>query len=168
MRIYNFSDKFIKLERKTKLNQYINKQWVRLTREEADKILAGDIEFLANSDRRLLREFYCSSRCCLLRPVALVDYLREAYVYPVGNVRVTFDMCLHTNMGSIVLFDKNVPMVPVDEEFKIILEIKYDNVLPLNIRGLFLDTIKPQTAIGKFVICRESTNALTGCSVTKI
>ncbi|MFA5365610.1 MAG: polyphosphate polymerase domain-containing protein [Candidatus Bathyarchaeia archaeon] len=168
IRIYNFSDKFIKLERKTKLNQYINKQWVKLTREEADKILVGNIDFLSNSSSRLLREFYCASRCSLLRPVALVDYRREAFVCSIGNVRITFDIGLQTNLGSIALFDQNVPMMPVDEEFKIILEIKYDDFLPLHIRGLFLDTIKPQAAIGKFALCRELTNALTGCSVTRI
>ena len=39
IRIYNYSDQFIKFERKTKLDQYIIKDWVRITREDADKMI---------------------------------------------------------------------------------------------------------------------------------
>jgi len=49
-----------------------------------------------------------------------------------------------------------------------ILEVKFDDVLPIHIRGLIPDTIRPQSANGKFAMCRELTNAITGCSVTKI
>ena len=49
----------------------------------------------------------------------------------------------------------------------IILEVKFDDVLPIHIRALFPDTIRPQSANGKFAMCRELTNAITGCSVTK-
>lgn len=45
MRIYNYSDAVIKLERKTKLNEYIGKESARLTRDEADRILAGEVTF---------------------------------------------------------------------------------------------------------------------------
>ena len=168
IRIYDYSDKCIKFECKTKNNQYVSKESVRISREEAEKIVAGNFSFLANSESCLLRELYLECRCNLLRPVVMVDYLREAYVHPVGNVRITFDMALHTNLGSLCLFECNAPTMGVDEECGIILEVKFDDVLPLHIRGLFPSTIRPQSANGKFAICRESTNALTGCSVTRL
>ena len=167
MRIYNYSDEFIKFERKTKLDHYVMKDWTRLTREEADKMIAGDVEFLADSEDRLLKAFYLECRRNLLRPVVLVDYHREAYVHPVGNVRITFDMGLHTSLGAVALFDRDSPTMGVDEEYNIILEIKFDDALPQHILGLFPSTIRPRSAIGKYAICRESTNALTGCSVTR-
>lgn len=167
MRIYNYSDEFIKFERKTKLDHYVMKDWTRLTREEADKMIAGDVEFLADSEDRLLKAFYLECRRNLLRPVVLVDYHREAYVHPVGNVRITFDMGLHTSLGAVALFDRDSPTMGVDEEYNIILEIKFDDALPQHILGLFPSTIRPRSAIGKYVICRESTNVLTGCSVTR-
>ncbi len=167
IRIYNYSDECIKFERKTKNNQYLHKDWAKITRKQAEKMILGDFSFLANTDNPLLHEVYLESRCNLLRPVVTVDYLREAYVHPVGNVRITFDMKLHTNLGKLALFEKTAPTMGVDEKCGIILEIKFDDVLPLHIRGLFPSTIRPQSANGKFAICRESTNALTGCSVTK-
>jgi hypothetical protein len=167
IRIYNFSDKFIKFERKTKINQYIKKECVRLSREETDKIVAGDIAFLADSNKQLLREFHLECRHSLLRPVVMVDYRREAYVHSIGNVRITFDMGVHTNLGSLSLFDRNASTMKMDEHNCIILEVKFDDVLPQHIRGLFSNTIRPQCALGKFSICRESTNGLTGCSLTR-
>ena len=159
IRIYNCSDEYIKFERKTKRDQYVFKESVRLTREEADRIIAGDIAFLADSENPLLKTFYLESRSNLLRPVVVVDYYREAYVHPVGNVRITFDIGLHTNLGSVVFFDPNAFTMEVSEEQGVILEIKFDDVLPQHIRGLFPNTIRPKSAIGKFAICRTAQNA---------
>lgn len=167
IRIYNYSDEYIKFERKTKVNQHVHKDWTRISREEAEKMITGDFSFLKNTDNQLLRDVYIQSRCNLLRPVVTVDYLREAYVHPVGNVRITFDMAIHTNLGKLSLFEKTAPTIAADQECGIILEVKFDDILPLHIRGLFPSTIRPQSANGKFAICRELTNALTGCSVTK-
>ncbi len=99
IRIYNYNDNCIKFERKTKINMLVGKEWAKISREEAEKIVTGDFSVLVNSEDKLLQEIYRESRFNLLRPVIIVDYLREAYVHPVGNVRITFDMFLHTNLG---------------------------------------------------------------------
>lgn len=160
IRIYNYSDDYIKFERKTKLDQYVCKESVRLTREEAERVIAGDVTFLANSEKHFLKTFYLESRNKLLRPVVLVDYHREAYVHPVGNVRITFDIDLHTNLGSVALFDSNVCTMGVNKEQGVILEVKFNDVLPQHIRGLFPTTIRPRFAIGKFAICRSANETL--------
>jgi hypothetical protein len=165
IRIYNYSDQLIKLERKTKLGQYVLKDGVRLTREDADRIIAGDICFLADSENSLLEDFYLECRNSFLRPVVMVDYLREAYVHPVGNVRITFDTELHTGLGPFAFFDINSSTTGIHEDHDIILEVKFDDILPLHIRGLFPNTVRPRCSIGKFVACRESMYTLPACSV---
>jgi hypothetical protein len=155
MRIYNHSDEVIKLEKKIKLDQYIGKESIQISREDADHILAGDITFLADSENRLLRAFYLESRGNLLRPNVIVDYYREAYIHPMGNVRITFDIGLHTGLERVALFDRDVFTMGAIEEPGVIFEIKYDNFLPQSIRGLFPSTIRPRLSIGKFVICKK-------------
>lgn len=54
IRIYDLHDDVIKLECKNKLDYYISKETVHLTREQADRIIAGDVGFLGNSENRLL------------------------------------------------------------------------------------------------------------------
>jgi hypothetical protein len=164
MRIYNLCDELIKFERKSKFNEYVCKDVAVLSREEADRIIGGDVTFLANSDNKLLRCFYLESRCNLLRPVVLVDYLREAYVHPIGDVRVTFDIALQTSLGPVSFFDTQTSTVGVSEEPGLILEVKFDKVLPEIVRGLFSDKIRPRSAIGKFAMCRGSPGVLAPCS----
>ena len=154
LRIYNLNDDVIKLECKNKLDYYISKETENLTREQADKIIAGDVSFLAKSDNRLLRAFYLECRRNLLRPNVIVDYYREAYVYPVGNVRLTFDIGLHTGLNSKDLFNKEILTIGISD-YPIIFEIKYDNVLPEIVRGLLPGTVRPWQAIGKFVISKK-------------
>ena len=162
IRIYNRSDAFIKFERKTKIHNLIFKESVRITREEADRIISGDIGFLADSKHKLLRAFYRKSRCNIMKPVAVVEYDRVAYVHPVGNVRITFDTGLRMGLATISFFNCNICTMSIVKESDIVLEVKYDDVLPLFICGLFPDTIRPRSAVGKFVMCREQHVTVTG------
>lgn len=68
IRIYNCSDRSIKLERKKKFGSYIYKEAAPLTHAEFDAILAGDYDFLLHSPRRLCQEFYTECVCNVLRP----------------------------------------------------------------------------------------------------
>ena len=160
MRIYDLCDDFVKFERKNKFGNYVFKENVVLSREEADRIISGDIAFLAGSNSQLLRCFYLECRRNLLRPVVLVDYLREAYVHPVGDVRVTFDIGLRTGLGPVSLFDHDASTVGIREEPGVILVVKFGSVLPEVVRGLFSGWIRPRSAIGKFVLCRGSAGVL--------
>ena len=162
MRIYNHSDAVIKLERKTKINQYSLKESTRITRGEADQIIAGDFKFLSKSEDALLRDFYLETRCNLMRSVVIVEYDREAYIHPIGNVRITFDMGLRTEMGAASFFDRNVCTMGILDHPRIIMEVKYDEVLPQYIRGLFPDTIRPPAAFGKFALCRTQQKCKMG------
>ena len=155
IRIYNHCDSYIKFERKTKIGQYMRKENIRITRNEADRLIAGDYDFLAETESELLRDFYAETRCSLMRPVNIVEYEREAYIHPVGKVRVTFDTGLRTALGCSDLFNEKACVMTAQAQQGIILEVKYNEVLPQFICGLFPDTIKPKLAIGKFVICRN-------------
>jgi hypothetical protein len=97
----------------------------------------------------------------------MVDYLREAYVHPVGNVRITLDTKLNTGLGPVAFFDNRSSTIGIHDEYEIILEVKFDDVLPLHIRGLFPDTIRPRCALGKFVACRESTCTIPAYSINR-
>lgn len=65
IRIYNCSDRSIKLERKKKFGSYIYKEAAPLTHAEFDAILAGDYDFLLHSPHRLCQEFYTECVCAM-------------------------------------------------------------------------------------------------------
>ena len=157
IRIYNFSDRVIKLECKSKYGDLISKQSVSIPRELADQLIAGDPEGLQRMRHPLLHDVYREMKTRLLRPVVIVDYIREAYIHPAEEVRITFDKQLRTGLNSIDLFNPYVPTIPPFDNGEIILEVKYNRVMPPYIRDL-LCTYCPQaqqSAISKYTWCRR-------------
>ena len=157
IRIYNFSDRVIKLECKSKYGDLISKQSVSIPRELAEQLIAGDPDGLQRMRHPLFHDVFREMRTHLLRPAVIVDYIREAYIHPAEEVRVTFDKQLRTGLNSIELFDPYVPTAPPLDNGEIILEVKYNRVLPPYIRDL-LTTYCPQaqqSAISKYTWCRR-------------
>lgn len=162
LRMYDFDDSLIRFERKTKSDQYVRKESVPLQRESAERIIAGEIDSLAGSEDPLLRQFYADSHTGLLKPVVIVDYYREAYTYPYGNVRVTFDTSLSTSLGATHFFNGAPGLLKALEAPGIILEVKYTGIIPQQIRGVLPDTLPLRSAIGKFAICRSQQLEMLG------
>ena len=157
IRIYNFSDKVIKMECKTKFGSLISKRSISIPRDLCEQLIAGDPEGLENTRSGLLNEVYREMTVNLLRPVVIVDYVREAYLHQAEEVRITFDKQLRTGMRSTDLFNPHVPTIPPLENGEMILEVKYNHSLPPYIRDI-LSTYCPnavQSAISKYVWCRR-------------
>ena len=91
IRIYNFSDRVIKLECKSKYGDLISKQSVSIPRELADQLIAGDPEGLQRMRHPLLHDVYREMKTRLLRPVVIVDYIREAYIHQADSHRPVSD-----------------------------------------------------------------------------
>ncbi len=156
IRIYNLSDALIKLECKTKVGSLISKRSLTIPRDLADQLIAGDPTDLERTSSGLLSDMYREMTCGLLRPVVIVDYVREAYLHPAEEVRITFDKQLRTGMRSIDLFDPTIPTISPFDNNDIILEVKYNRVMPPYIANL-LRTCCPnalQSAISKYTWCR--------------
>jgi len=157
IRIYNLSDRVIKLECKTKVGSLISKRSLTIPRDLCEQLIAGDPTGLEATRSGLLGDMFREMTVNLMRPVVIVDYVREAYLHPAEEVRITFDKQLRTGMRSIDLFNPNVPTMPPFENGEIILEIKYNRVMPPYIRNL-INTYcgdAQQSAISKYTWCRR-------------
>lgn len=129
LRYYNDDLSFIRLEKKSKINNLCVKQSSVLTCEETLSIINGDIGFLKDSKNRLCTEFYSKLKSGGLRPKAVVEYRREPYTFPVSNVRVTIDYDIRTGMKSSEFLNPSGVTIPVPDN-PVILEVKWDNFLP--------------------------------------
>ena len=155
IRIYNLSDEVIFLERKRKAGNLIQKSACRITKDLALALMDSNPTPLLKTDNVLLHEMYVQMRTALLRPIVLVDYLREAYVHPIENTRITFDKQLATCPGSIDLFNDKLLTISPKSDDREILEIKYDRYLPDFIGKLMGGIPAEYTAISKYVLCRS-------------
>lgn len=132
IRYYNDNTDFMRLEKKSKINGLCLKNSCPITAEETKRIINNDISWMRYSEYELIKELYAKMHYQLLRPKNTVIYEREAYIYPLGNVRVTIDSSirgesdvtrfLERESGSVHLFANTI------------LEVKWDEFLPQIIR----------------------------------
>ncbi len=156
IRIYNFKDDVIKFEKKIKQGQFVTKKSISISRGEYDRILAGDYSFLLRRKEPLASELFLELTNNRLRPRVFVDYVREAYVYPWENIRITFDKDLRSGTWLTDIFDPNAPTMPMYDEGLMVLEVKFEKSLPAHIRGVLNNIRSAQrSAISKYVICRK-------------
>ena len=158
IRIYNFSDRVIKLECKSKYGDLISKQSVTIPRELADQLIAGDPEGLQRMRHPLLHDVYREMKLNLLRPAVIVDYIREAYIHQAQEVRITFDKTLRTGLFSSDMFNASIPTYPVFDNQVEILEVKYDEFLPSYIQSILSGVTAQRSAISKYTHCRRYEN----------
>ena len=126
IRIYDPKGDFIRLEIKEKTKGLTRKYSCKLSKDEADALMAGSMP-LAFDDRRPLNLMKLQQRVAKLMPKAIIEYERTAFVHPVGNVRVTFDRNIMASRVCEDFFDDRVSsMVPVLPAGLHVLEVKYD------------------------------------------
>ena len=158
IRIYNFSDRVIKLECKSKYGDLISKQSVTIPRDLAEQLIAGDPEGLQRMRHPLFHDVFREMRTRLLRPAVIVDYVREAYIHPAEEVRITFDKQLRTGLYSSDMFNPGLPTYPVFDDPVEILEVKFDEFLPSYLQGVLSGITAQRSAVSKYVWCRRYEN----------
>ncbi|NMB29889.1 MAG: polyphosphate polymerase domain-containing protein [Clostridiales bacterium] len=152
LRYYNENTGYIGLEKKSKRNGICFKEKAKITKQQCECLLNGDIEILKQIDNPLCMELYTKILYQQLRPKNIVEYWREPYVYPAGNVRVTLDYDIRTDLNPHNFLSPESISIPITNAY--ILEVKYDNYLPEIIRGMVSLSNRRSTSFSKYAIAR--------------
>lgn len=152
LRLYNNDTSFIRLEKKSKKNGICFKKNAVMTEEECQRLLAGDLAVLKENGNPLCLELYTKMHYQLLRPKNIVDYQRESFTCPMGNVRVTIDSDLRTSYNIHDFLQPEPVPIPIAGVY--ILEVKYDSFLPEIIRGMVSLASRRSTAFSKYAVTR--------------
>lgn len=152
IRYYNGDTSLIHLEKKSKLNGLGTKQSVSLTALQAQAIVDGNLEWMIHSDEPLIRELYSKMTTEGLSPKTIVDYTREPFVFPAGNVRITLDYDIRSGLSCTDFLNQNCVTIPVTNA--IILEVKWDAYLPDIIRDAVSLESRREGAFSKYAACR--------------
>lgn len=153
IRYYNNDLSFIRLEKKSKWNNLGTKEMVRLSTMQAQAIADGNIDWMVNHPAPLIHELYVEMKETGLRAKTIVDYTREPFVFPAGNVRVTLDYDIRTGLCSTDFLNPDTPTVPIVDN-PIILEVKWDHFLPDIIRDAVHLENRRAAAFSKYAACR--------------
>ena len=153
IRYYNFDTSIIHLEKKSKFNGLGNKQSAAITKAEAQAIVDGDIGWMKEHENALVRELYTKMKTEGLRPKTIVDYVREPFAFPAGNVRVTIDSDIRTAFNCIDFLNPDCITVPAGDA-PVILEVKWDEFLPDIIKDAVTIPGRRVGAFSKYAQCR--------------
>lgn len=155
IRYYNREPNKFKLERKRKLSGYIHKDSISLSRQECENIMQGKYAFLMERKEAFAHVMYIEFVTRYLKPVVIVDYEREPFVFPYEDVRVTFDTDIRTAYRATDLFDTQLSTYPVIDNNQPVLEIKFNKAMPREIHRLLQSASPQRSQISKYCLCRK-------------
>lgn len=152
IRFYNMDANRLFFEAKRKRDRFVHKDCAPISREQADRILSGKPLEQNECSKPLLAEF--SALCNVgMQPSVVVDYVRTAFVYPVGDVRITLDSDLYAESYRAKSVFTDLGGVPVLEGGDVILEVKFTGFLPPFIAAALSDVPKILSANSKYCNC---------------
>lgn len=154
IRFYNGDTDFVRVEKKVKHEGIGTKTEAQLTKEEVNKILNDDFDWMADREEPLIKEFYDKIINQGLRPNIIIEYLREPFVGP-NELRITLDHNVKLSYNNEDFLDREFPGEQLNDEISI-LEIKWAGDFPEKLNEVLeLDKFRNKD-VSKYVISRKN------------
>jgi len=153
IRMYNRDPNTMRLEQKIKYNNKCAKRSEKLSVERFEQICRGNVSgFLYDPVPPVLRDFVLKVQLTQLSPAAIIDYVRTAFTYEPGNVRITLDTFCSVSFQTDAFMNRDPALLPIQEENLHLLEVKYDDFMPDYIRQtLQMNTLR-QVSFSKYYL----------------
>lgn len=166
IRTYNEDSESIYLEEKIKNYDMTRKRSCSLSKDECEHLLKGHTDrILPGENRELLLSLKLKMFQNCFIPKIIVEYERTAFTYKEGNVRVTFDRNLASSGYVDRLWEAALPKRPVMASGQCIMEVKYDEFLPICIKHALNTGKLERITYSKYVLCR--THELSGKKIVR-
>lgn len=144
LRTYDPDEPWCILEEKRKSGNLGRKTGIRIQRADAALLIRGEFSALLNyadvSEEAV--RLYTELMLGCMRPAALIEYRRHAYIYRDFNTRITFDSGICSTEADFDLFRRDPGLFPVLEG-KTVLEVKFDR----HLMGFIRDILKPSKLV---------------------
>lgn len=157
IRIYDTDQKWAKLERKRKANNFVKKDSVTISREEVYQMMNGNYDFLRDKKSTDALSIYFDLSRKYFRPVVLIDYVRDVFKIDYNEIRITFDKHIRTTTTDLDIFDPQVDLHPLDRDDLIIMEVKFNVCLPSWFKDFLKFNSGISSAISKYCYGRMDT-----------
>ena len=154
IRFYNMNDGVIRLERKDSDGNLKKKKSEKISKDQVLRLLDGGLCIEDVGD--LGMEVHSLMRGEGLHPAVIIEYKRSAFVYPVGNVRITLDRDISYSPNVGELFDTDALMIPVMPQNMHVLEVKYDGIIPGYLLSLLETGSLERVSYSKYVYARDT------------
>lgn len=156
LRIYDPSHSYAMLEMKQKEGNRQLKRSLKVSREDALRLIEADYTPLLEYKEPFAAEIYAFMQTRCYRPKAIVQYNRKAFIAKENKIRVTFDNNVCATESSFDLFSENLDMNPVLDPFNVIMEVKFNGFLLGYIRDLINTIDKSELSVSKYCLARQN------------
>jgi len=151
LRYYSNNLDIIKLESKLKYGEFVKKEYIHISKEEALNLIDGNFTFLKKRKCSLSNDFYRYFQSQLLRPKIIIKYNRLAFTKKINSVRITFDSCLCSSKRFDLFFKKNINMRQIFFRPTTVLEVKFNGWLPEVLKKqLSIANLSNRNSVSKF------------------
>lgn len=154
LRIYDLQTDVCKLEIKNRFNNYNLKESLTVSRADAEALIEGNTGALLQYDTPIAEKAYRIMHVAHYSPRVIVEYDREAYVLPAHDVRITFDKNVRAAF-SPKLFEPFNAMTPLCEAQTMILEVKFNQFLPMYLQDILSCSKGQMLSVSKYCLARE-------------
>ncbi|MEG1548709.1 MAG: polyphosphate polymerase domain-containing protein [Clostridia bacterium] len=154
LRVYDPLSSTVNLEFKCKFGSDGVKRAMRISRNEALRMLHCDYAFLLDHDDPLALTLYNRLLTGGYSAKTLVQYHRLAYTYPVSNVRITYDTGTRSSYIAEDFFKQSPLLAPLLPPDLGILEVKFNNFLPSPIKQALSAIDALSAANSKYAVSR--------------
>lgn len=155
IRIYNENVDQIFMECKYKERDMIRKDSCRITEAECIELMRGN-GWAAGSGQEPLLKYFCAEMALrAYTPKIIVQYERMAYIYQIGNIRITFDRNIAMSNMVEDFLKKELAVRPVMPVNRHVLEVKYSGMIPDYIYNALQVSDLRQTNFSKYYISRK-------------
>ena len=160
IRYYGDDLSYIVLEKKEKLEGRCHKKSCKITKQEYECIVSGNItNIVYDTNKQLIKELAVDMLAYDYRPKVIVDYERIAYVEEITNVRITFDLKISASYEVEKFLDGDYQSFYILPSGKNLLEVKFDTILPSYIRNIVESYGYEQESFSKYYYGRK----ILGC-----
>lgn len=149
LRMYNNDQSTIKLECKYKDENMTSKDTCRVNTKNGKLFIKQDYQNI-RLNNPLYKQFISDIKLYNLKPKVIVDYRRLAFVYPISDVRITFDCKLKSSGLIDDYFEPQLTRVYCFDENQVVLEVKYKEFLPEILQMILNQYNLRSVAISKF------------------
>lgn len=156
LRIYDTDNNFAMLEMKQKQGACQRKRSLKISRDEAERMIRGEYSILLSYEEPFAAEIYGLMQKKCYRPKTIVEYHRKAFIAKENKIRITFDNQIVSTESHFDLFSKKLNMNPVLDPYDVILEVKYNGFLLSYIKEMINSIDKSELSVSKYCLARQN------------
>lgn len=156
LRNYGPDTPFALIEMKQKQGALQKKRSLKLSREDAKRLISGDYSVLLKYDKPFAAECFSLMNMLCYRPKTVVTYLRKAFVAKENEIRVTFDHHIKGTESCYDIFSDTLLENSILDPYLAVLEVKFNGFLLGYIKDMLRECDTSERSVSKYCLGRSA------------